>query len=158
MRATVADNIRTFRLDRGWRLEDLSRELGAAGYPMSVKVLSKTENGLRTISVDDLVALSRVLGTTLDALVAPRAIPDELLAALEHYVSAVDDYFVALTEHDMASKRLASTDQRAREAERAVSSLTAKTVLDKAELIELVSLRWGAGLAHHLGEVLGGED
>lgn len=80
--SAVAENVRAGRLRRGWRLEDLSAELGAIGYPMSVKVLSKTENGHRAISVADLAAFCKVLGQPASDLMAPgggTAAPGELV-------------------------------------------------------------------------------
>lgn len=66
-----AENIRILRQAESWRLEDLSAALSKIDYPMSVKVLSKTENGLRSISTNDLVAFARVFRVDVSRLITP---------------------------------------------------------------------------------------
>lgn len=104
MQSVVAANVRAARLAKGWRLEDLSAELGREGYPLSVKVLSKTENALRTISVSDLVAFASVLGLTLLELTTSTADAesvadlDEALARLSACQATGDSYGYAFED------------------------------------------------------------
>lgn len=61
-------NLKELRKARGLSLADLSGRLDQAGYPMALNVLSKTERGTRTVSVDDLVALAVVLDVSPNRL------------------------------------------------------------------------------------------
>ncbi|MEU7740543.1 XRE family transcriptional regulator [Nonomuraea sp. NPDC049158] len=60
----VRKRIRGLRTARGWSLDDL-----AARCYLSPSTLSRIETGHRRISLDQLTAIARALGTTLDHLV-----------------------------------------------------------------------------------------
>jgi|SRR5271165_4861878 len=60
----VRQRIRGLRVARGWSLDDL-----AARCYLSPSTLSRIETGHRRISLDQLSAIARALGTTLDQLV-----------------------------------------------------------------------------------------
>jgi transcriptional regulator with XRE-family HTH domain len=60
----VRQRLRGLRTARGWSLDAL-----AARCLLSPSTLSRIETGHRRISLDQLVALARALGTTLDELV-----------------------------------------------------------------------------------------
>ncbi|GAA2107164.1 helix-turn-helix transcriptional regulator [Microlunatus panaciterrae] len=61
----IRRRIRGLRLSRGWSLDAL-----AARCQLSPSTLSRIETGHRRIALDQLVAMARALGTTLDQLVA----------------------------------------------------------------------------------------
>src|SRR3954447_2903713 len=60
----VRKRIRGLRVARGWSLDEL-----AARCYLSPSTLSRIETGHRRISLDQLTAIARALGTTLDQLV-----------------------------------------------------------------------------------------
>jgi transcriptional regulator with XRE-family HTH domain len=62
----VRMRIRGLRAARGWSLDDL-----AARTYLSPSTLSRIETGHRRIALDQLTAIARALGTTLDQLVEP---------------------------------------------------------------------------------------
>jgi transcriptional regulator with XRE-family HTH domain len=61
----VRDRIRGLRVARGWSLDEL-----AVRCHLSPSTLSRIETGPRRIALDQLAPIARVLGTTLDQLVA----------------------------------------------------------------------------------------
>jgi transcriptional regulator with XRE-family HTH domain len=64
LEAVVRQRIRGLRLARGWSLDAL-----AARCHLSPSTLSRIETGHRRVALDQLVAVARALGTTLDQLV-----------------------------------------------------------------------------------------
>jgi len=64
----VAANVRALRKQRGLDLADLSVRLFEVGQPISLKSLSKLENGQRRVDVDDLVGLALALDVTPNRL------------------------------------------------------------------------------------------
>src|ERR1700749_4294298 len=62
--ALVRARIRGLRLAQGWSLDDL-----AARCYLSPSTLSRIETGHRRISLDQLTAIARALGTSIDQLV-----------------------------------------------------------------------------------------
>ncbi|SDZ50086.1 transcriptional regulator, XRE family with cupin sensor [Asanoa ishikariensis] len=60
----VRQRIRGLRVTRGWSLDEL-----AAACLLSPSTLSRIETGHRRIALDQLTAIARALGTTLDHLV-----------------------------------------------------------------------------------------
>ncbi|NGN65118.1 cupin domain-containing protein [Streptomyces sp. A7024] len=80
----VGDRIRQVRLDRGWSLRRLAREIG-----VSASLVSQIENGKSQPSVSTLYAITTALSVTVDHLfevredaVAPAAAPGTVLGAL----------------------------------------------------------------------------
>lgn len=61
----VRERIRGLRLARGWSLDEM-----ATRCHLSPSTLSRIETGHRRIALDQLAPIARVLGTTLDQLVA----------------------------------------------------------------------------------------
>jgi transcriptional regulator with XRE-family HTH domain len=61
----VRERIRGLRAARGWSLDEM-----AARCHLSPSTLSRIETGHRRIALDQLAPIARVLGTTLDQLVA----------------------------------------------------------------------------------------
>ncbi|MFD4985860.1 helix-turn-helix domain-containing protein [Streptomyces sp. NPDC058374] len=80
-RTLVRNRIRGLRLAAGWSLDDL-----AGRCHLSPSTLSRIETGHRRISLDQLTTLARVLGTTLDRLVAP-AEDDDVVIRPRHDAS-----------------------------------------------------------------------
>ncbi|EFQ83651.1 DNA-binding helix-turn-helix protein [Aeromicrobium marinum DSM 15272] len=62
----VGRRVRALRVARGWSLDDLA---GRCWF--SPATLSRMETGRRRIGLDQLAALARALGTSIDLLVAP---------------------------------------------------------------------------------------
>jgi transcriptional regulator with XRE-family HTH domain len=62
--ARVRQRIRGLRVARGWSLDEL-----AAACLLSPSTLSRLETGHRRIALDQLTAIAKALGTTLDHLV-----------------------------------------------------------------------------------------
>ncbi|MFA1551644.1 helix-turn-helix domain-containing protein [Actinomadura chokoriensis] len=80
----VAGNLARMRGTQGLSTTELSRRLKAAGRPISPTSITKIEKGTRRVDVDDLVALSVVLGVNPNALLFPDAAdasPIEVTAA-----------------------------------------------------------------------------
>jgi len=61
----VRERIRSLRAARGWSLDEM-----AARCHLSPSTLSRIETGHRRIALDQLAPIARILGTTLDQLVA----------------------------------------------------------------------------------------
>jgi transcriptional regulator with XRE-family HTH domain len=70
----VRQRIRGLRLALGWSLDDL-----AARCFLSPSTLSRIETGHRRISLDQLTAIARALGSTLDQLVESTADEDVVI-------------------------------------------------------------------------------
>lgn len=64
--ALVRQRVRALRIARGWSLDELAERCF-----FSASTLSRMETGHRRIGLDQLTALARALGTTIDHLVAP---------------------------------------------------------------------------------------
>jgi transcriptional regulator with XRE-family HTH domain len=64
--ALVRQRIRGLRVARGWSLDDL-----AARCYLSASTLSRIETGHRRIGLDQLTAIARALGSSIDHLVEP---------------------------------------------------------------------------------------
>ncbi|MEV4414099.1 XRE family transcriptional regulator [Catellatospora sp. NPDC049609] len=75
----VRQRIRGLRQARGWSLDAL-----AARCHLSPSALSRLETGNRRIDLDQLVALARALGTTLDQLVEPVDDTDVIIRPVRH--------------------------------------------------------------------------
>lgn len=69
--ATVAANVRRVREARGLTIYELSGALDRAGRAIAPSAVAKIERKERQVSVDDLMALSVVLGVSPSALLLP---------------------------------------------------------------------------------------
>jgi transcriptional regulator with XRE-family HTH domain len=72
--ALVRQRIRGLRVARGWSLDEL-----AARSHLSPSTISRIETGHRRIALDQLAALARVLGATIDQLVEPEGDADVVI-------------------------------------------------------------------------------
>ncbi|RMB61752.1 helix-turn-helix domain-containing protein [Tessaracoccus antarcticus] len=70
----VRQRIRGLRLARGWTLDNL-----AARSSISASTLSRIETGHRRIALEQLVAITKALGTSLDQLVEPEGNEDVVI-------------------------------------------------------------------------------
>jgi transcriptional regulator with XRE-family HTH domain len=70
-----ASRVRQVRMGRSWKQSDLAERLGEIGYdPTDRTTVARTESGGRTVTLDDAVAYSAVLGPSLLAMIgAPLA-------------------------------------------------------------------------------------
>jgi transcriptional regulator with XRE-family HTH domain len=75
----VRQRIRGLRQAKGWSLDAL-----AARCHISPSTLSRIETGNRRIDLDQLVALARELGTTIDHLVEPIDDADVIIRPVHH--------------------------------------------------------------------------
>lgn len=71
MNEVVAANIRLARRARGWTQADLSNELRRIGVPWSRALVGHAEGSVREITVDEILGLSIVFGTTPSWWFAP---------------------------------------------------------------------------------------
>lgn len=69
--ATVAANVHRLRRSHGLSIYELSDRLREAGRPITKDGVSRIERGERQVSVDELMTLSAVLGTSPSALLLP---------------------------------------------------------------------------------------
>ncbi|WP_329103567.1 helix-turn-helix transcriptional regulator [Micromonospora sp. NBC_01699] len=74
LEALVRQRIRGLRVARGWSLDEL-----ATRCLLSPSTLSRIETGHRRIALDQLAAIARALGTTLDQLVESDADDDVVI-------------------------------------------------------------------------------
>jgi DNA-binding Xre family transcriptional regulator len=79
MDALVRKRIRGLRAAAGWSLDEL-----AARCFLSASTLSRIETGHRRISLDQLAAIARALGTTLDQLVESASEDADVLVRPRH--------------------------------------------------------------------------
>ncbi len=70
----MAQRIRGLRLARGWTLDNL-----AGRSYLSASTLSRIETGHRRIALEQLVAIAKALGTSLDQLVEPEGNDDVVI-------------------------------------------------------------------------------
>lgn len=70
----IRQRLRGMRLARGWTLDNLASRSG-----LSPSTLSRLETGHRRIALEQLVALARALGTSLDQLVEPEGNEDVVI-------------------------------------------------------------------------------
>src|SRR5829696_8564703 len=80
--AILAERIRRERSKRGWSPADLAKQMTSAGCSLTTSAVYKIEDreAPRRISVDELIALSQVLGTTVDDLLTPVDVLEKELA------------------------------------------------------------------------------
>lgn len=69
----VALNVAYYRKAQGMTLQDLSDALAFFGRPTSASALSRIENQARAVDVDELMALSVVIGVRPSDLMRPRS-------------------------------------------------------------------------------------
>ena len=77
--AILAERIRRERSKRGWSPADLAKQMTAAGCSLTTSAVYKIENreAPRRISVDELIALTQILGTTVEDLLTPIEVLDQ---------------------------------------------------------------------------------
>ena len=85
----VRQRIRGLRVARGWSLDDL-----AARCYLSPSTVSRIETGHRRISLDQLSAIARALGTTLDQLVESVADDDVVIRPQHDAVRGVTTWML----------------------------------------------------------------
>lgn len=85
--------LRSLRLARGWSLDDLARRahLGAS-------TISRLETGHRRIALDQLVALARALGTTVDELLGSRPDDDVVIKPTRNVVDGTTYWLLTRPE------------------------------------------------------------
>lgn len=96
---TTRQRLRSLRQARGWTLDEL-----AARSLIGASTISRIETGHRRIALDQLVALARALGTTVDALLDDRAEDDVVIAPTRNVVDGATHWL--LTRPDDPSGRV----------------------------------------------------
>lgn len=71
--ATVGDRIKKRRIELGWTQDQLAQKAG-----ISKSFLSDLENSKRSVSAENLLDISRVLGASLDFLMTGEASDDQV--------------------------------------------------------------------------------
>ncbi|WP_127501234.1 helix-turn-helix domain-containing protein [Actinoplanes solisilvae] len=79
LEALVRQRIRGLRVARGWSLDEL-----AARSLLSPSTLSRIETGHRRIALDQMAAIARALGSTIDQLVESDADDDVVIRPHSH--------------------------------------------------------------------------
>lgn len=85
----VRKRIRGLRAARGWSLDDL-----AGRCYLSPSTLSRIETGSRRISLDQLTAITRALGTSLDQLVESASDDDVVIRPQRHEDQGVTSWLL----------------------------------------------------------------
>ena len=123
----VGANVRRLRTEREMTLEQLAELVEARGVTMSLFTLSKTERGLRTVSVDELVALAAALEVpAAELLTDPRIVVE---AALLGALVELQESFAA---NAAAAAAAAAASQRVADAFSGLAAL----VRDHPDLVE----------------------
>lgn len=68
---TVAENVRRIREQKALTFTEISRSIASRGRSISPLAVRRIEEGQRRVDVDDLIALSAVLGVSPITLLAP---------------------------------------------------------------------------------------
>jgi transcriptional regulator with XRE-family HTH domain len=79
LEAVVRQRIRGLRVARGWSLDEM-----AARSLLSPSTLSRIETGHRRIALDQMAAIARALGTSIDQLVEPVGDEDVVIRPHNH--------------------------------------------------------------------------
>lgn len=96
----VAERIRRTREARKWSMEGLAKRMTDAGCPIAPSAIHKIENAGRRITVDELVALSRVFGISMSELVSdPDVHPaSEIASRVKEFEENLRDYRAEVKE------------------------------------------------------------
>lgn len=81
--------LRSLRLARGWSLDELARRAH-----IGPSTISRIETGHRRIALDQLVTLTRALGTTVDELLDDRAEDDVVIAPTRNVVDGTTHWLL----------------------------------------------------------------
>lgn len=90
--ALVRQRVRGLRVDRGWSLDALAARCG-----LSPSTLSRLETGSRRIGLDQLAAIARALGVSLDELVAADGDEDVVIRPERHEEQGVTTWVLSRT-------------------------------------------------------------
>ena len=86
----LAQRIARERRRKGWSAADLARRVSEAGVRIPPNAVTRVEQGQRKVGVNELVALARALGTTVDDLLTDMAVVDDRELA-EHAKEVAND-------------------------------------------------------------------
>jgi transcriptional regulator with XRE-family HTH domain len=119
----VAANVRRLRRAREWTLNDLSARLDEVGYPLSMKLLSKTENGDRGIGADEIYAFSQAFEVNVATLFVEPILPPGVPELVERLDRADRQITQARTDLQ-AARQAAESAQRSLDSGLEVRSAT----------------------------------
>lgn len=158
--AAVAGNVRDLRRGRGWTLEQLSAELDSAGHPLSLNVLSRIETMERGVRVQDLVALARVFGVSVDRLLAAPEVPEHFVQLLQRLASYKQQVRRCAAEVERSSQDLELRQAELEEAteglegaKRWLRDMVSESGMPPEDLAQYVTDRWGPETAALLKEL-----
>jgi len=66
--SAMGDRIRQKRTAYGWSQSELARRMAGAGYKQTQTYITRSENGLRPIPVDEALVLADILNVTVQWL------------------------------------------------------------------------------------------
>ncbi|MFJ6453776.1 helix-turn-helix domain-containing protein [Paenarthrobacter sp. NPDC091669] len=141
-------NMRRFREYRGWSQSEVARLMQEAGWPKYSQVaVSRTEEGTRTVRLDEAIAIASLFDRRVDDLLDPQAVSDawaRLRILMDDHSNNVTDLRKAVTNFEGTLRAL-----QVLEAELTVSiamaggkahvSETMEKTLSNASLIQTVS-------------------
>ena len=104
----LAERVRLERERLGWTQESTAAHLAEVGCPIQTTAISKVEKGSREVTVDELVAFSRVYDVPIDnLLLGPAGAPDaRFTALLTAYEKAMTEAALAAAAADHAARAL----------------------------------------------------
>lgn len=96
LEATTRRRLRSLRLARGWSLDELARRthIGAS-------TISRIETGHRRIALDQLVALARALGTTVDELLDEKPEDDVVIKPTRNVVDGTTHWLLTRPDNPL---------------------------------------------------------
>ncbi len=116
----LARRLRRERENRGWSFSHMARAVSEAGASMPPNAVSRIESRERRITVDELLAFARVLGTSVDGLLTDLDALDDAraAAALRTLAEGMGGLFdsaatLALAFRSLAALRLDATESGA---------------------------------------------
>jgi transcriptional regulator with XRE-family HTH domain len=124
-----AANLRVARERAGLSQEAVAAQMRDLGYPVRQQTIAKIEAASRTVSLDEALALARITGTTIHALIRPTGLARE--AAL-----------------------LLGRARKVREAYKAIADCAQLLVVSRQDLRDLIERVLQAGLEEALADEL----
>lgn len=103
-------NLRRFREYRGWSQSEVARQMQEAGWPKYSQVaVSRTEEGTRTVRLDEAMAIARLFERRVDDFLDPQAVSDawaRLRILMDDHSNNVTDLRYAVTKFEGTHKEL----------------------------------------------------
>ncbi len=146
----VADNVKKFRLERGWTQGELAERLTAEGYTTSLKQVSNTELGARQVDSSDLFAFKVVFKVSLDDMYGIDPVPLELVQLLNHCQYLEEELVIYQAELRHAIHKIRIQETSIQDTRNRCRDLLPDDPREFKELTREVKASHGASLAHTL--------